>query len=91
MDDYPEGVSISISCAGGCITVEKALFTCSRKMNKIIPSHLDLMKEKCEGKESCRLEACSQFWGEDTIPECEAGDIRGLWVAYKYLCSPFIF
>ena len=90
MADYHENEAITITCSGGCITVEKALFTCAKKMDDIIPSHLDIMKEKCTGKESCRLEACSQFWGEDTIPECESGDIKGLWVAYKYVDLTYI-
>ena len=63
----------------------KALLACNEEMSVIVPEHLSLLKEKCEGKESCVAQACDSFW--ETELNCASHDKAYMWVHYRYLCA----
>ena len=79
--DIDEGQELHFGCGSGCLKIEKALYSCPRDMNVVVPEHLSLLKEKCEGKQSCVAQSCGSFWNSDNL-KCD-GAVPRIWVNYK--------
>ena len=80
--DLDEGKELHFGCGSGCLKIEKALYSCPREMNVIVPEHLSLLKEKCEGKQSCIAQSCGSFWNSEKL-KC-VGEVPRIWVNYRF-------
>ena len=63
----------------GCDNVQTAVNP-SGPQKQINENQLKLMKEKCEGKESCTAEACNSWW--NTNINCPSHEPAVMWLHY---------
>ena len=59
----------------------KVLYSCT-KAGKGNEDQLDLVKEACESKETCQIDASRDFFGDDECPGTEDGKMA-LWLMYS--------
>ena len=75
------GGGINLKCTGGCLEIYKTLYSCKQE-NVSNENQLKKVRSLCDKKQSCRLEASRDFFGNT---ECPGAPDRkmALWVAYS--------
>ena len=81
-NDVRQGQELQFSCGSGCIKITKAVYSCQEDMNTPVQAHMDLLKEKCDGKSSCVAQSCHTFWNAEQLT-CEGGAPPKIWVNFK--------
>ena len=67
VDSY-QGQLLTLVCQGGCLIIEKAVFTCSPDQMEDVEEHTAFAKKLCDGKTTnCTLTACPSFWNKQKM------------------------
>jgi len=75
------GGGIDLKCTGGCLEIYKTLYSCKEEAVSN-QKQLNKVKSLCERKDSCRLEASRDFFGNTECPGAPDRDMA-LWVSYS--------
>ena len=75
------GGGIDLKCTGGCLEIYKTLYSCKQE-NVSNENQLKKVRSLCDKKESCRLEASRDFFGNTECPDAPDRKMA-LWVAYS--------
>ena len=75
------GGGIEMKCRGGCLKIHKTLYSCKMK-DASIANQIDIVKELCEEKESCTVQASREVFGNKECPDSPDSKMN-LWVTYS--------
>ena len=75
------GGGIEMKCRGGCLKIHKTLYSCKMK-EASIDDQIDIVKELCEEKESCTVQASREVFGNKECPDSPDSKMN-LWVTYS--------
>ena len=75
------GGEIKMKCKGGCLKIHKTLYSCKMK-DASIANQIDIVKELCEEKESCTVQASREVFGNKECPDSPDSKMN-LWVTYS--------
>jgi len=75
------GGGVQMKCSGGCLKILKILYSCKR-IEESNPAQLEIVKNLCEDKEECSVQASRKLFGDDECPGAEDSEMK-LWVTYR--------
>jgi len=75
------GGGIEMKCVGGCLKIHKLLYSCEES-ERSNPQQLESVKEVCDKKEECVLQASRELFGHKECPDTPDSNMV-MWIVYS--------